>query len=134
VRTSEGDVLLDAAHNPDGALSLAAALRDKNVPPERVALVFGAMADKDYAGMLSVLGPLAATRVYVAPGGRKAADPAALASLCAGTPAITVTEALARARLRVGPEGLVVVAGSIFLVGEARAALLGLPRDPPIAL
>jgi hypothetical protein len=34
----------------------------------------------------------------------------------------------------VGEAGLVVVAGSIFLVGEARALLLGLPRDPAVAL
>jgi len=34
----------------------------------------------------------------------------------------------------VGPNGVVVVAGSLYLVGEARALLLGLPRDPPVAM
>jgi dihydrofolate synthase/folylpolyglutamate synthase len=43
-------------------------------------------------------------------------------------------EALAIGRKAVGPEGLVVVTGSIFLVGAVRSLLLGLPRDPAIAL
>jgi dihydrofolate synthase/folylpolyglutamate synthase len=72
--------------------------------------------------------------VYVAPEGRKAADPAELARLWEGTPAATVPEALARARQAVGASGLVVVAGSIFLVGEVRAFLFGLERDPAVAL
>jgi hypothetical protein len=37
-------------------------------------------------------------------------------------------------RKAVGAAGLVVVTGSIFLVGAARARILGLPRDPAIAL
>jgi dihydrofolate synthase/folylpolyglutamate synthase len=134
VTTSEGPLLLDAAHNPDGALALRAALSERRMPREQVALVFGAMADKDYAGMLASLGPLCGTRVYVAPEGRKAADPAELARLWEGTPAATVPEALARARQAVGASGLVVVAGSIFLVGEVRAFLFGLERDPAVAL
>jgi hypothetical protein len=44
-----------------------------------------------------------------------------------------VPAALASARAHAGA-GLVVIAGSIFLVGEARAHLLGLRRDPPVAL
>jgi folylpolyglutamate synthase/dihydropteroate synthase len=45
-----------------------------------------------------------------------------------------VAEAMDRARRAVGADGLVVVAGSIMLVGEARSILLDLPRDPPVAL
>jgi hypothetical protein len=45
-----------------------------------------------------------------------------------------VAQALDRARTLVGPRGVVVVAGSIFLVGAARALLLNLPSDPPVAL
>jgi folylpolyglutamate synthase/dihydropteroate synthase len=48
--------------------------------------------------------------------------------------AANTTDALERARAAVGARGLVVVCGSILLVGEARAVLLGLPRDPPVAL
>jgi dihydrofolate synthase/folylpolyglutamate synthase len=132
--TPEGEVLLDAAHNPEGADALAFALRAKAAPPERVALVFGSMADKDYPAMLSALAPLAAHRVYVAPEGRRAADPASMSSIASGVVAAHADEALALGRKAVGAGGLVVVAGSIFLVGAVRARLLGLPRDPAIAL
>jgi dihydrofolate synthase/folylpolyglutamate synthase len=134
IRSKDGDVLLDAAHNADGAAALAAALRQKNLAPSSVALVFGSMADKDYRAMLASLAPLASHRVYVAPEGRRAADPAAMAEVARGTVATRLDEALSVGRKAVGTSGLVVVTGSIFLVGAARARLLGLPRDPPIAL
>ncbi len=44
-----GNVLLDGAHNPDGARALAVYVRSLGIPPEGVALVFGALADKDWA-------------------------------------------------------------------------------------
>jgi dihydrofolate synthase/folylpolyglutamate synthase len=134
VRTPEGDVLLDAAHNPDGAQAVAAALAAQRLSPASVALVFGSMADKDSASMLAALGPHAAHRIYVPPEGRKAADPAALASLMPGQIAHDAAQALALGRKAVGPSGLVVVTGSIFLVGAARALLFGLERDPAVAL
>lgn len=134
ISTPFGDVLLDAAHNPDGTRSLVSWLETSGRPSRRVALVFGAMADKDYASMLCLLAPLSDHRVYVAPEGRKAADPDVLARLASGTSAPTVSLALRQARDRVGSEGLVIVTGSIYLVGAARAELLGLRRDPPVAL
>ncbi len=128
-----GHVLLDAAHNPDGAESLAAHLRSLAIPPRDVALVFGTLADKDWGPMLDALAPLADTRLYVAPSGasRDAIDPVAMAARHRGTLAPSLPEALAR--LAAGPS-LVVVAGSMVLVGQARSILLGLPRDPPVAL
>ena len=130
----DGAYLLDAAHNPDGASSLARALRARSLDPKRVALLFGAMADKDYPAMLNLLAPLAEHRVFVAPQGRTPADPTMLAKTYGGTVAESVASGVRMARAAVGPEGLVVVAGSIFLVGEARAILLDIPRDPLIAL
>jgi dihydrofolate synthase/folylpolyglutamate synthase len=132
--TPGGEVVLDAAHNPDGARALAAALAQTARDPERVALVFGAMADKDAQGMLALLLPFANHRVYVAPEGRRATDPALLAQYQTGQIATSTPDALDRARAAVGPEGCILVAGSIFLVGAARAHLLGLARDPAIAL
>ena len=135
VHTPRGEVLLDAAHNPDGALALAAALKARGRDPRGVALVFGAMADKDYAGMLGLLAPHAAHRFYVAPEGRRPAEPAALAGTCGRERRVECARGVgARARKAVGTAGLVVVTGSIFLVGAARAHLFGLPRDPAIAL
>jgi dihydrofolate synthase/folylpolyglutamate synthase len=141
-----GNVLLDAAHNPDGAEALAAHLHTLSVAPSRVALVFGTLGDKDWRPMLDTLAPLAERRFYVAPSGasRNAIDPAAMAARHAGrvSPSLPETlmaltdprEALAAPDSTASPPPLVVVAGSMVLVGHARALLLGLPRDPPVAL
>ena len=129
---ADGPVLLDAAHNPDGAASLAAHLVATD--PRTTALLFGALADKAWPGMIDALAPRAAHRVYVEPKGRAATDPRLIAARHAGDVAEGVLEGYARAREAVGPKGLVVACGSVFLIGELRAKLLGLPRDPPMAL
>lgn len=134
VDTTDGAVLLDAAHNPDGAASLARHLRGLARPPSATALVFGTLADKAWEPMIDLLYPLASRHFYVAPSGRAPTDPAAIARRHAGEPAPSVAEAYRRARAAVGRDGLVVVAGSISLVGEARAHLLGLARDPAVGL
>jgi dihydrofolate synthase/folylpolyglutamate synthase len=92
------------------------------------------MADKEAAAMLAIVAPYAKHRFYVAPEGRRATDPAHLLEHQPGLVAASVPEALAGARTAVGAGGVILVTGSIFLVGAARAHLLGLPRDPAIAL
>lgn len=134
VRTPDGPVLLDAGHNPDGALTIAAHLATVAPDPSRVALVFGTLADKAWPAMIDTLAPCAIHRTYATPKGRAATDPGALAARHPGTVATSVADALAGARAAVGPGGLVVLCGSAYLVGEARALLLGLERDPPVAL
>jgi folylpolyglutamate synthase/dihydropteroate synthase len=71
--------------------------------------------------------------VYVEPHGRAATPPDALAARYPGEIAGSVAEALQRARNLVG-RGVVVVCGSLYLVGEARALLLDLESDPPVAM
>ena len=132
--TPDGPVLLDAAHNPDGAEALVRYLATSGWAPARTALVFGALADKAWPSMLDAVGPYAGRRFYVRPQGRAAADPALLSARVPGEECATVATALARARSAVGSAGLVLVTGSIFLVGEARAELLQLERDPAVAL
>lgn len=132
-----GRVLIDAAHNPDGTRSLTTYLRSVQSgwrSDASTALVFGAMDDKAWPEMLAALVPLASHRFYVEPPGRKAAS---LKNLCAQAPGAPMTDlhaAMHAARDAVGSDGLVVVAGSIFLVGRVRAMLLGLPTDPAVAL
>jgi len=128
----DGSYLLDGAHNPDGAAALVASL---TAAREQVSvLVFGAMADKAWSEMLDMLAPLARARVYVSPMGRAPADPAAIAARHPGQTARDVRDALARARAIASPHGLVLVTGSLYLVGQARAKILGLAQDPPVAL
>ncbi|MET0553392.1 MAG: folylpolyglutamate synthase/dihydrofolate synthase family protein [Vicinamibacteria bacterium] len=116
------EVLLDGAHNPEGARALARHLAGG--PP--FVLVFGAMTDKDVPAMARRLFPLAAHVVLTSVAQDRAASPRELArragswargAVTAPTPAA----AMALARRLAGPEGRVVVAGSLFLVGDVLA-------------
>ena len=118
--------LLDAAHNPAGAATLADYLREAY--PGGVPLVFGAVRDKDHAGMLQALLPRVSHLVITAPVTPRAAAPGDLLALAARLrPGLAVTcepdpiAALDRAWAH-GPA--IVVAGSIFLLGTVRPALV----------
>jgi dihydrofolate synthase/folylpolyglutamate synthase len=121
-----GEVLLDGAHNPDGAAALASALGELH-PGRPVELVFGVLADKDHRGMLAALAPAIRRLHLVTPASaraRPAAEVAALAQALGLEADVHqgVAQALACAR-RAAPGAPVVVAGSLYLVGEARALL-----------
>jgi dihydrofolate synthase/folylpolyglutamate synthase len=126
-----GTWVLDGAHNPDGARALVLALRADAVAPG--AIVFGALADKAWTDMLDVLTELPCPRVYVAPRGRAATPPPELAARAPGQIAASVPAALAKAHA-LAKGAPVVICGSLYLVGEARARLLDLPEDPPVTL
>jgi dihydrofolate synthase/folylpolyglutamate synthase len=135
-RNGQELTLLDCAHNPDGAVALSHML-DPSVLGEiesrrDVALVFGALTTKNWKAMLARLDHVAGHRIFVAPPVDKRVEPQQMASECGGEVAPSIGDALARARTLVGPTGLVVVTGSTFLVGAARALLLGLPTDPAV--
>lgn len=135
-RNGQELTLLDCAHNPDGAVALSHVI-DPSVLGEiesrrDVALVFGALSTKNWRAMLQRLEHVAGHRVFVAPPIGIAVDPHEMVAVAGGEVAPSVAEALSRARALVGARGVVVVAGSTFLVGAARASLLGLRSDPPI--
>jgi dihydrofolate synthase/folylpolyglutamate synthase len=123
---------LDAAHNVDGCEALAAHLATLTQRPR--VLVFGAMQDKDVAAMLKVLTPVTEHRVFTKVAMERAVDPALLAKDHDGIATSTVTAALTRAKKLAAKQGTVIVAGSIFVVAEARAKLLGLETDPLIRM
>jgi dihydrofolate synthase/folylpolyglutamate synthase len=125
-RVAEADVILDAAHNPAGAEALADHLRRTGWTA--VTLVFGAMRDKDVAGLLAPLAPLASTLICTTPDTPRALPADELASLArraAHAPAqIEIVDAPAAALRRATVRGgRVVVAGSIFLIGPLRDIL-----------
>ncbi|MBN2195753.1 MAG: bifunctional folylpolyglutamate synthase/dihydrofolate synthase [Polyangiaceae bacterium] len=135
-RNGQELTLLDCAHNPDGAVALSHVI-DPSVLGEidsrrDVALVFGTLASKNWRAMLQRLDHAAGHRIYVAPPVRTAADPQEMANYLPGEVASSLPDALSRARTLVGSRGVVVVTGSTYLVGAARAALLGLRPDPAI--
>ncbi|HEV8581695.1 MAG TPA: folylpolyglutamate synthase/dihydrofolate synthase family protein [Thermoanaerobaculia bacterium] len=115
-------VLLDAAHNVSGAAMLADFLDRLGRP---VDLLFGVLADKDYEEMLSLLASRAQRVVLTKPPSPRAKDPAALAALLPGHETVIVepdpAHALERALDLKGE--ILVVCGSIFLVGEIRSRL-----------
>jgi dihydrofolate synthase/folylpolyglutamate synthase len=125
-------VLLDGAHNPDGARALAAALGELH-RGRPVELVFGALGDKDHQGMLAALVG-AVRRVHlVAPATprARAVDELVAAAAALGLPATRhhgLDGALAAARVAAADGALVAVAGSLYLVGEARALLRARPE------
>jgi dihydrofolate synthase/folylpolyglutamate synthase len=125
-------VLLDAAHNPDGCRALASFLAHEERRPR--VLIFGVLEDKDYPNMLRVLAPCFDHVIYVQPSIPRAMPASALQRVLPGVAARGVTEALRSARRAAGSGGLVVVAGSIFVVAELRARLLHVASDPFIRL
>ena len=126
LRTQHGELLLDAAHNPAGAQSLATYLRDTG--SKKLAMVFAAMADKDVTNMIAALAPVAAAFIATTVPNARARPAAQLAAeIHALAPTIPV-EAIA------DPEAAVtrafehsrraVACGSIYLVGPLRAKLI----------
>ncbi len=119
-RPGRRDLILDGAHNPDGARALAAWLDSEGLAG-RVDLLFGVMADKDVEGIFGPLAARARRVVFAAPPSPRAAAPGARKARLGRTDARTaasVAEALAA--LDAGGEGAppVLVAGSLYLVGE----------------
>jgi len=129
-------VLLDCAHNAEGAAALAEYLDREGAQP--MTLVFGALDDKAWRPMLDRLGPLASRRHYAPPleavAGRRAVDGSALQAAWPGEAHKDLDTALDAALSNATRGDLVLVTGSIFLVGAARALLLGLTRHPPVPL
>lgn len=119
------DVLVDGAHNPDGARALAAFIRDTVASP--VPIVLGIMRDKAIAEVLLALAPVASMFVCTAPSTPRAAAPGELAEMASRvTPevphvtAATPFDALVHASRHGSP---VVVAGSLFLAGDILAVV-----------
>lgn len=126
-------LLFDCAHNPEGARALAEHLASLPRPGRRV-LLFGALGDKDHEGLLAPLDSQIDARHYASPPVRRAVPAETFTRVRPGHVHATVADALEAARGDAGADGLVIVAGSIFVVAEARAAALGVEADPPIAM
>ena len=132
---SDGDqnlrrYLLDGAHNPAGVTALRSALGE-SFPQARVIMVWASMADKDIAPMLAEIAPLCARIIFTRPESERSAEPTQLQALLPesyrerAVSADTVAEALALAAKEAVAADLIVVAGSLYLIGAARKLLLG---------
>lgn len=117
-------LVLDGAHNPDAARRLVEALRHA-FAGRRIYLVLGIMTDKDVAGIVDALVPVACHVVCTKNASPRCLDPVALKEVVrqAGVPAEAIKDlgaACERAIALAGPEGVVVVTGSLYTAGEAR--------------
>jgi len=128
-RASQGpDIYLDGAHNPASAQVLADAVRDLKRSYRRMVLIVGILKDKDYRGILERLVPLADRVVVTRPNYSRALDAGPLAaeiSVVHRDVASTrsVAEAIDLARREARGDDLIIITGSLYTVGDARAAL-----------
>lgn len=114
-------VILDAAHNPHGIGSLVDYL-DGHLRGRRKIVVFGVMKDKDYCRMAEELRTRADVLIMTRPETGRALASEGLASLAgAGLVTRDVRTALMEARRLAGEDDVIVVTGSFYTVGEARA-------------
>ncbi len=119
-------IILDGAHNPHSAGVLAMTWQSA-FPDTKAALVFSAVAAKDITGILAILAPLA-SRIFLCPVNTpRAVTPEELADcLPAGAPPHECLADFQSAFIAAKDHGTpVLIAGSLFLVGEARALLTG---------
>jgi dihydrofolate synthase / folylpolyglutamate synthase len=117
------EIVLDVAHNPAGAWALRSTLSER-YEDRRLIFVFGAMRDKAISEMTDILFPLAERVVATRADNPRSALPEEIQAWAArtGTEVESILEVAAaceRAKTLALPDGVVVVTGSIYLVGEA---------------
>ena len=118
------DIILDGAHNPAGARALARYL-ERFYGGRRLWLIYGAMRDKAIDEVAGILFQLAAELVLTAPDTPRALRPETLSEFAGrGHVQPTVKAAIDYARASALPEDVIVVTGSLFVVGEARGLFL----------
>jgi len=121
---SEPDMYVDGAHNPSAARELAAFL-EQNLAGRKIWLVFGALRDKAVDEIAGVLFPHAAEVIFTQPHTTRAISVAQLAEITSHHAAhftvISQPEAALEFALdRAAPHDVILVAGSLYLVGQLR--------------
>jgi dihydrofolate synthase / folylpolyglutamate synthase len=126
-RTGWPEMVFDVAHNPAGAWALRSALSER-YEDRPLIFVFGAMRDKAISEMTEILFPLAERVIATRPENPRAASPEEIqrAAERTGTEVEAVEDvklALDRARVLAGAKAVVVITGSIYLVGEVMQSI-----------
>jgi len=124
------DIYLDGAHNPASANMLRQAVKEMRAGYRKLVLVIGILGDKDYRGILAELVPLADAVVVTKPDYGRAMSVAALAAEvrkmhASVNIADTLALAIDRAREMASSDDLILVTGSLYVVGDARALFQG---------
>lgn len=120
-RDSGQRILLDGAHNVPGAEALARTFQ-QHFPDASATLILGMLADKDWRPMTDILAPLGRRLLLVPVGSHRTLAPAEIASACrqANPEAeVSVCSSLVESLRLAERDPLVLVTGSLYLVGEA---------------
>ena len=121
-------MILDGAHNPNGAAALARYLRDERSSARKV-LMIGVMADKDVDDILSVLLPYGDRVVFVAPRGERSAKPEVLLAKAVAlfpdrSQKFESSErsvgSLLEIIMKEEPTSTIFVTGSLYMIGEVK--------------
>ena len=117
------EIVLDVAHNPAGAWALRSSLSER-YEDRPLIFVVGAMRDKAISEIAEILFPMAERVIATQPQNPRAAMPEEIRQAAARTGTdiecvAAVPAAIERAREAALPDGVIVVTGSIYLVGEA---------------
>lgn len=122
--------LIDGAHNPAGVQSLVKTLGEE-YSYRKLVIVWGAMEDKDLMFTVPLIGNLASTIILTQPEGERAAHPSLLFDVLNEElknrchQIVNVQDALLFAEQLASEDDLIVVAGSLYLIGEVRSLLVG---------
>ena len=95
---------------------------------QKIVFITGAMADKDVAGMMGLIVPLAKCFIAVEPPNPRAMKPEALAEVlrglgCTAIPCDTISGGVCEAVRIAGPDGIVCALGSLYFSGNIRDAV-----------
>lgn len=126
-------VLIDGAHNAESAEKLREAIAEY-FHYSRLILVLGSSSDKDVAGMISRLAPLADTVIATRSRHPRAMATGSLLEALSkhgvrGIETGSVSEAINRALDMAGPDDLICAAGSLFVAAEVREHISGIPAE-----
>lgn len=124
-------IIIDGGHNRQCAEAIAESLRSY-FPGRQCRFLMGVLADKDFQGIFNALLPLAERIAAVTPDSHRALPAEELCSrlreeygYTAAAPYATLAEGLAALRQDAGPEDVICICGSLYMIGEARG-LFGL--------
>jgi dihydrofolate synthase/folylpolyglutamate synthase len=132
--TERADVLLDVAHNPAGAWALRSALSHLDPAPRSMTAVFGCLRDKAIGEIAQILFPIFDRVILTEVSSPRTASLQEIQAAAEKTGVVSETAqdpqaALQRAFSLTAPGDLIVVTGSVYLVGALRESLAGVRNE-----
>ncbi|MBF0358761.1 MAG: bifunctional folylpolyglutamate synthase/dihydrofolate synthase [Magnetococcales bacterium] len=128
IHNSTHPILIDGAHNIHAATILVNYLNSITDKPDRFSLIFAALKNKNCHAIAKILAPLVDRVWTISVGGERGMEASLLANIWRNlgkeaTPCTTAIAALEMAREHSKPNQIILVAGSLYLVGEVQSLL-----------